>query len=134
MNNDTVGTNEFRLHYKLSYQKPSFLQRTMRSLHRNCSFGGVLFGRCPNKRHPDGPWTFPDIPVAGAWQGPRGTRGVAGKRAVPSVTPCQHLLELCWSRSPQLRWFLTRCSLNVSPPCLICLCYLVAKLSCILIE
>lgn len=93
MNNDIVGTNLFRLHYKLSYQKPSFLQKPMRSLHRKTvalvmrSLVGV---QKSSTQMVPGP--FPDIPAEGAQACPLGTRGVvwqvchAERRPMPG--PC----------------------------------------------
>lgn len=90
MNNDTVGTNLFRLHYKLSYQKPSFLQKPVRSLHRKTvalvmlSLVGVQKSSTQMVPAP-----FPDIPAEGAcWA----LKELSGKCAMLSIAQCQHLV------------------------------------------
>lgn len=106
MNNDTVGTNEFRLHYKLSYQKPSFLQNYAIPAQKTVALVFQSLVGVQKSGTQTVPGAVPDIPAEGALAGLRGTRGVGswvcqqhsaaacrdGTRLVPA--PC--VIVLLW--------------------------------------
>lgn len=84
INADTLGTNQFRLHYRLLPEAFILTQpRYTSPAPQTCSCGDALSGQRPNKRHLDGPWTFFRH---SSWRGPgraAGTRGAGWQRAVP---------------------------------------------------
>lgn len=76
MNNNTVDTNEFRLHYKLSYQKPSFLQNYAIPAQETVALVFQLLVGVQKSGTQTVAGPIPDIPAEGALAGLQGTRGV----------------------------------------------------------